>query len=200
MQIEFNLIKDSAIQAKPGVPLALAETDRDRESGLMTGPGTTRRVAGANLALFPARKPVQTVTLRLTPGHGAIMNYRKLETGLAWFSLVGAIIHFVLETLYHFKFGQFLPLLVVDYIAAALLIYAAVLSLGVRPSSASGMLAGAWGFAACLAYVAFFAFYRQYLQDQGPMFMVLVMGVALLAAFVAFLVSLLLVRAAMNQA
>lgn len=57
-----------------------------------------------------------------------------------------------------------------------------------------------WGFAACLAYVAFFAFYRQYLQDQGPMLMVLVMGVALLAAFVAFLVSLLLVRAAMNQA
>ena len=98
------------------------------------------------------------------------MNYRKLETVLAWFSLMGAFVHFVMETLYHFKFGQFLPLLIVDYIAVALLVYAAVLSLRVQPSSAAGMLAGAWGFAACLA------------------------------AFVAFLVSWLLVRVAMKKA
>ena len=82
---------------------------------------------------------------------------------------MGAFVHFVMETLYHFKFGQFLPLLIVDYIAVALLVYAAVLSLRVQ-SSAVGMLAGAWGFAACLA------------------------------AFVAFLVSWLLVRVAMKKA
>lgn len=128
------------------------------------------------------------------------MNYRKLETGLAWFSLAGAFVHFVLETLYHFKFGQFLPLLIVDYIAVALLIYAAVLSLRVKPLSASGMFAGAWGFATCLAYIAFFVFYQRYLQGQGPLFMVLTLGAALLAAFVAFLVSLLLVRVAMEEA
>jgi hypothetical protein len=126
------------------------------------------------------------------------MNHRKLETGLAWFSLAGALIHFVLETLYHFKFGQFLPLLIVDYIAVALLVYAAVLSLRVRPSSASGMLSGAWGFAACLAYIAFFVFFERYLQGQGLLSMVIILGVALVAAFVAFLVSLQLVRAALD--
>lgn len=127
------------------------------------------------------------------------MNYRKLETVLAWFSIVGALIHFVMETLYHFKFDQFLPLLIVDYITVALLVYAAVLSIRVQPSSAAGMLAGAWGFAACLAYVAFFVFYQRYLQSQGPLFMVVVLGVALLTAFVAFVVSLLLVRVAMKK-
>ncbi len=68
------------------------------------------------------------------------MKYRTFETGLAWFSLVGAFVHFVLETLYHIAFGQFLPLLVVDYIAVGLLVYSGVLSLKVRPSSASGLL------------------------------------------------------------
>jgi len=127
------------------------------------------------------------------------MNYRKLETVLAWFSLVGAFVHFFTETLYHFKYGQFLPLLIVDYIAVALLVYAAGLSIRVQPSSAAGMLAGAWGFAACLAYIAFFVFYQRYLQGQGPLFMVVVLGAALLAAFVAFLVSLKLVRVVMKK-
>lgn len=127
------------------------------------------------------------------------MDYRKLETGLAWFSLIGAFAHFVLETLYHVKFGQFLPLLIVDYIAVALLVYAGAQSLRVRSSSASGMLAGAWGFAACLAYIACFVFMQRYLQGQGPLFMVVVLSVALVAAFAAFLLSLLLVKAAMRK-
>ena len=42
--------------------------------------------------------------------------------------------HFVLETLYHVVYGQFLPLLLVDYIAVGLLVYAGVLSLRVRPA------------------------------------------------------------------
>ena len=128
------------------------------------------------------------------------MKYRKLETGLAWFSLAGAFVHFVLETLYHVAFGQFLPMLIVDYIAVALLVYAAVLSLRVKPSSASGILAGAWGFAACLAYIACFVFLQRYLEGQGPLFMVVVLGVALTAAFVAFALSLRLVQAAMKNA
>ena len=127
------------------------------------------------------------------------MEYRKFETGLAWFSLAGAFVHFVLETLYHVTFGQFLPLLIVDYIAVGLLVYAGVLSLRVRPSSASGLLAGAWGFAACLAYVACFVFLERYLQGQGPLFMVVVLGVAVVAAFVAFALSLLLVKVAMKK-
>ena len=128
------------------------------------------------------------------------MEYRKFETGLAWFSLVGAFVHFVLETLYHVTFGQFLPLLIVDYIAVGLLVYAGVLSLRVRPSSASGLLAGAWGFAACLAYIACFVFLERYLQGQGPLFMVVVLEVAVVAVFVAFALSLLLVKVAMKDA
>ena len=127
------------------------------------------------------------------------MEYRKFETGLAWFSLVGAFVHFVLETLYHVTFGQFLPLLIVDYIAVGLLVYAGMLSLRVRTSSASGLLAGAWGFAACLAYIACFVFLERYLQGQGPLFMVVVLGVAVVAAFVAFALSLLLVKVAMKK-
>jgi hypothetical protein len=34
------------------------------------------------------------------------MEYRKFETGLAWFSLLAAFVHFVLETRYHVTFGQ----------------------------------------------------------------------------------------------
>jgi hypothetical protein len=128
------------------------------------------------------------------------MEYRKFETGLAWFSLVGAFVHFVLETLYHVTFGQFLPLLIVDYIAVGLLVYAGVLSLRVRPLSASGLLAGAWGFATCLAYIACFVLLERYLQGQGPLFMVVVLGVAVVAAFVAFALSLLLVKVAMKKA
>jgi hypothetical protein len=127
-------------------------------------------------------------------GPDAIMNYRKIETSLAWFSIAGACLHFALETLYHFKFGQFLPFLIVDYIAVALLISSAVSSLRARPASSSGFLAGAWGFASCLAYTAFFAFVQLYLQGLGPMFMVLILGVALSAAFLAFALSLLLVK------
>ena len=51
----------------------------------------------------------------------------------------------------------------------------------VQPSSAAAMLAGVCGFAACLAYIAFFVFYQRYLQSQGPLFMVVVLGVGLLA-------------------
>jgi hypothetical protein len=128
------------------------------------------------------------------------MEQRPLETGLAWFSLLGAFVHFVLETLYHVAYGQFLPFLLVDYIAVGLLLYAGVLSLKVRPASAAGLLAGAWGFAACLAYVACFVFLEQYLQGQGPLFMVVILAVALAAAFVAFALSLRLVKTVINKA
>ena len=128
------------------------------------------------------------------------MKYRKVETALAWFSLAGAFVHFVLETLYHVTYGQFLPFLLVDYIAVGLLVYAGVLSLRTRPASAAGLLAGAWGFAACLAYIACFVFVERYLQGEGPLFLVVILGAALAAAFVAFATALRLVKAAMTKA
>jgi hypothetical protein len=123
------------------------------------------------------------------------MLYRRIETWLAWFSIAGACIHLLLETIYHLKFGQFLPFLIVDYIAVALLVSSAVSSLRARPAPLPGLLAGAWGFASCLAYVAFFAFLQQYLEGQGSAFMVIILGVALSAAFLAFALTIFLVRA-----
>ena len=123
------------------------------------------------------------------------MNYRKIETCLAWFSITGACLHLLLETLYHVTFGQFLPFLIVDYIAVVLLVSSAVSSLQARPAALPGLLAGAWGFAVCLAYMAFFAFLQPYLQGQGSLFMVIILGVALSAALLAFALSVLLVRA-----
>ena len=123
------------------------------------------------------------------------MNYRQIETGLAWFSIAGACLHLLLETLYHVKFGQFLPFLIVDYIAVVLLVSSAVSSLRARPAPLPGLLAGAWGFASCLAYMAFFAFLQPYLQGQGSLFMIIILGVALAAALLAFALSVQLVRA-----
>jgi hypothetical protein len=128
------------------------------------------------------------------------MIYRRIETGVAWFSIAGACLHFALETLYHFKFGQFLPFLIVDYIAITLLICSAVSSLRVKPASSSGFLAGAWGFASCLAYMAFFGFLESYLQGRESLIMLLILGVALSAASLAFVLSLLLVKAANTRA
>ena len=123
------------------------------------------------------------------------MIFRRIETGLAWFSIAGACLHFALETLYHLKFGQYLPFLIVDYIAVTLLISSAVSSLLVRPASGSGLLAGAWGFSSCLAYMAFFGFLQSYLQGHESLVTMIILGAALSAAFLAFILSLLLVKA-----
>jgi len=71
----------------------------------------------------------------------------KSETLLAVLTLVLTLTHFVLETAYHFKYGQPLQALIVDYIWNALAIFAAVISLKIRPKSAAGLLAASWAFA-----------------------------------------------------
>lgn len=66
------------------------------------------------------------------------------ETWLAWFSLFATSVHFVLETWYHIVWGQPLQALLVDYISVALMIFAAITSLRIKPRSAAGLLAAAW--------------------------------------------------------
>ena len=68
----------------------------------------------------------------------------RSETPLAWFSLFATSTHFVLESWYHIVWGQPLQALIVDYIGNALMLFAAITSLRVRPLSAAGLLAGAW--------------------------------------------------------
>lgn len=78
----------------------------------------------------------------------------SLERKLAIASLVFAAIHFVGETTWHLIFGQFLPMLIVDYIAVSLLVYGAFQTL--KTPSGVGLLCGAWGFEFCLNYRALF--------------------------------------------
>jgi hypothetical protein len=94
------------------------------------------------------------------------MTRHASETALAWLTLVSAAIHFGLETWYHLVWGQPLPSLLVDYIANALMLFGAWASLRVRPSgSAAGLLAAAWGFTLCLAWLA--GFLRLEASDAG---------------------------------
>lgn len=78
----------------------------------------------------------------------------KSERTFIWFSVLTAILHFVWESWYHVKWGQFLPMLIVDYIAISLLLFGAFgfLKWGWGP----GLLCGAWGFEFCLNYRTFF--------------------------------------------
>lgn len=74
------------------------------------------------------------------------MRHRS-ETSLAVLTLALTLTHFVLETIYHFQYGQPLQALIVDYIWNALAIFAALTSLKIRPKSAAGLLAASWAYA-----------------------------------------------------
>ena len=78
-----------------------------------------------------------------------IKNKRFINT-FATFTIVIALIHFVLETLYTFKFGQTWLGLLPDYIAVTLMWAGGFVVL--KNIKAVGILCGAWGFAFCLHY------------------------------------------------
>jgi hypothetical protein len=77
-----------------------------------------------------------------------------MERKFAIWSIVFALIHFAGETVWHFRFGQFLPMLVVDYIAVSLLVYGGLKTINSQKSV--GLLCGAWGFEFCLNYRSLF--------------------------------------------
>lgn len=82
------------------------------------------------------------------------MNLNRYERGFCWYSVVTAVLHFALETWFHVQWGQFIPMLIVDYIAVALLLLGAIGFL--RLGWGAGLLCGAWGFEFCLNYRTFF--------------------------------------------
>ena len=119
------------------------------------------------------------------------MDRPKVERRLAIFSIVAAIIHFVGETWVHFAFGQFLPMLIVDYIAISLLLFGGIRSL--QTGNAAGLLCGAWGFTFCLNYRALFWRVEVLLKGGGtPVLetMTQVLAVLLVISMVAFFISL----------
>ena len=72
----------------------------------------------------------------------------------AWYSVLLAALHLTGELAYHFRFGQPLPGLIVDFVAVSLLWLGAWLLLA--RGWHAGVLCGAWGFELCLTYRSFF--------------------------------------------
>jgi len=79
---------------------------------------------------------------------------RSSERKVAVISIFFAALHFTGETLWHFKFGQPLSMLIVDYIGVSLLLYGGFKTY--QSNEAIGLLCGAWGFEFCLNYRALF--------------------------------------------
>lgn len=76
------------------------------------------------------------------------------EAFVARASIVCGTALFVLETLHAVAYGANAAGLVIDYFAAALLVYAGVQSLRRLPDGAAGLLFGAWSYALCDVYRA----------------------------------------------
>lgn len=118
-----------------------------------------------------------------------------LERGLAIYTLISATLHFSLETYHFVQYGSFLPMLIVDYIAISLFVFASYVALSNRYGSAAGLLCGAWGFAFCLNYRAFFWRYQELVngtaQSAEPMEVVAsILGVTLIISGSVFLLTL----------
>jgi len=112
----------------------------------------------------------------------------KSETTLASLTLILAVLHFFAETYAHFRWGQPLQALIVDYIWIALALFGALTSLKLRPRSAAGLLAASWGFAVGFGWRS--AFGRLALTDAEraagngePVFITYVIVAALALAF-----------------
>jgi hypothetical protein len=81
----------------------------------------------------------------------------SLEVLLARLAIVVGALHGLGETIWEWFYDQSLPMLVVDYIAVALLLYTGLTFLRRPGTAAAGLLAGAWGFTACLLYRVLFS-------------------------------------------
>ena len=125
----------------------------------------------------------------------------KGETGLAWITLILSIPYLIGET-YHYiayvGFGNYFLGYFCDLITIALMWLGSVTSLRMRDRSASGWLAGAWGFAACLAYRAFTWRYEAVQQGEStgaePSFTVWIIAGMGVISFMAFAYALYLAR------
>ena len=77
---------------------------------------------------------------------------KKLANTFAIFSIVIAVIHFFLETLYTIEFGQHWTGIIPDYIAVCLMFLGGISVL--KNIKMVGILSSAWGFTFCLHYRA----------------------------------------------
>ena len=128
------------------------------------------------------------------------MDRIKAERALAWISLVSGALLWILESLHGVLYGGSPQGLIIDYIAATLLLYAGIQSLRRSPQGAAGLLFGAWAYSLCDAYralwwraeVYFGSLQVEDLREPYAVFIILA-GVAVLTV-VCFGVSLVLVH------
>jgi len=117
----------------------------------------------------------------------------KAIRSFIWFSIAIAVLHFVWETWFHIQWGQFLPMLVVDYIAITLLLLG---SFGFwKWGWGPGLLCGAWGFEFCLNYRTFFIRVSQIVEgtaDEATTNIAYALGSVLSISALAFLASALI--------
>jgi len=117
----------------------------------------------------------------------------QLTNTFAIFSIVTAVIHFVLETLYTIEFGQNWAGILPDYIAVCLMFLGGISVL--KNIKMVGILCGAWGFTFCLNYRAWA--WRYYESSLGTSSSLVedTMNVLLYTMFIsviAFVISLML--------
>ena len=79
-----------------------------------------------------------------------MINSKKFIRFFSTFTIIIALVHFVLETFYTYLFGQTWASSLPDYIAVALCTISGLMVL--KNIKAVGLLCGAWSFAFCLHY------------------------------------------------
>ena len=84
------------------------------------------------------------------------MDLRKIETGLAWFTLGLLVIYFPIETWASLPEGLWNPFYIVDLIAMILLLWGAVRSLRARPASSPAILCAAYAWSVANGWRATF--------------------------------------------
>ena len=109
------------------------------------------------------------------------------------FSIVIGIIHFSLETWFHFKFGQSIIQLMCDYIGISLLLFGGITTL--KDINGKGLLCGAWGFIFCLNYRAFAWRMDEFINGSSTELIdktLIVLSVALFFSLISFIYSLII--------
>lgn len=88
-----------------------------------------------------------------------------LERIIAVYTALIVVPYFVLETTHYIQYGDYLPMVLVDYILMALMVAAAYVSLSKKFGSGAGLLCGAWGYAFCLNWRSYF--WRAHALQEG---------------------------------
>jgi hypothetical protein len=96
-----------------------------------------------------------------------IVDLRKIETGLAWFTLGSLVVYFPLETWASLKDGLWHPFYLVDLIAMVLLGWGAVRSLRARPLCAPGVLCAGYAWSAANGWRATFGRMFELLRGEA---------------------------------